>query len=77
MRGWGRSQRVTRPPTKYQDYHCSQVQHQSSSTFSGTKYLLKNYLSFHRFPSRHCAFLGALTSLAEPKTFTQAVRIPE
>ncbi|KAK6933439.1 hypothetical protein RJ641_036333 [Dillenia turbinata] len=36
-----RRSRVTRPPTKYQDYHCSQTQHQSSSTFSDY-YLWRN-----------------------------------
>ncbi|GKU93723.1 hypothetical protein SLEP1_g7291 [Rubroshorea leprosula] len=44
------------------------------SANSGTLYPLSNHLSYNSFSPNQKAYLAAITSLDEPKTFTQAVK---
>ncbi|GLT64493.1 hypothetical protein SLA2020_369820 [Shorea laevis] len=75
-----RPQRERRAPRHLDDYVCSmsqsvdpnQVTLQSAN--SGTLYPLSNHLSYNSFSPNHKAYLAAITSLDEPKTFSQAVK---
>jgi hypothetical protein len=54
----------------------SSLQEASLGNSSGNPYPLTNFVSYSRYNSPHMAFLTALTSHDEPKTYSQAVRDP-
>ncbi|KAF7143763.1 hypothetical protein RHSIM_Rhsim05G0166600 [Rhododendron simsii] len=78
----GRPSRSRRPPSHLADYHCSGATHGSSPlpsdfSFTGTPYPLHHFLSSSNFSVGHRSFLSAVSSLDEPRTFSQAVQLPQ
>ncbi|OMP02866.1 Reverse transcriptase, RNA-dependent DNA polymerase [Corchorus capsularis] len=76
-----RSQRNRRPPPYLQYYECSKVRRQpsqSSSTTSGsgTRYPISNFLSTHRLSSTYSTFVSNITSIAEPQSYSEAIKDP-
>ena len=55
--------------------------HPSSSSLpeatSGNPYPLSHFISYARYNSPHIAFLSAITSCDEPKTYSQGVKDPK
>lgn len=75
-----RPQRERHAPRHLDDYVCNlsqsidpnQVTLQLAN--SGTPYPLSNHFSYNSFSPNHQAYLAAITSFDEPKTFSQAVK---
>jgi len=71
-------QRSRCPPSHLKDFVCHAVTSQDpiTSTFhtaaSGTPYPISQFLSYNNFSNSHRAFLVAITSHDEPKSFRQA-----
>ncbi|KAJ9561136.1 LOW QUALITY PROTEIN: hypothetical protein OSB04_006296 [Centaurea solstitialis] len=74
-----RSTRVKLPSSRLQDYevtlppsvdHAKPVPDRTSST----TYHLSNYVSYNKFSASHKAFLAAITSVNEPKSFEEAMQ---
>ncbi|XP_026429105.1 uncharacterized protein LOC113325087 [Papaver somniferum] len=69
--------------TGLKDYVCNTIQAidpgsstPHSSTFSGTPYPITNYVSCAKFSANHTRFLAAITTLKEPSSYAEAVRLP-
>ncbi|GKV20621.1 hypothetical protein SLEP1_g30721 [Rubroshorea leprosula] len=63
---------LTQQTSMSQSVDPNQVTLQSDNL--GTLYPLSNHLSYNSFSPNHKAYLAAITSLDEPKTFSQAVK---
>jgi Reverse transcriptase (RNA-dependent DNA polymerase) len=77
-----RSTRSKKTPPYLVDFHCSQVltspNHSSQlSTSKGTRYPLKNFVSYHTFSKQHKVFLSSLAVESEPRSYSEAVQNPE
>jgi len=74
-----RSQRPRRVPSHLDDYVWQlpgidkSSQPTSNTISSGTLYLIACHLSYARFAPSHQVFLGNISVVSEPKTFSQAV----
>ncbi|XP_026416542.1 uncharacterized protein LOC113311978 [Papaver somniferum] len=78
-----RSARSRISNTRLKDYVCSIVEvidpsssTPHSSTSSGTPYPITNYISCANFSANHIHFLAAITTLKEPTSYAEVVRIP-
>ncbi|XP_068651725.1 uncharacterized protein [Aristolochia californica] len=80
-----RSSRAHRLPGYLHDFHCHMASSKdlpptSSNAMAdstiGTLYPLSNFVSYSRLTSKHTTFVFALSTIFEPKTFTQAIKIP-
>ena len=76
-----RSTRERRKPLCLQDYHCSTVTNvalptPTASNQTGILYPLDQYITYTNFSSANQAFLSAISSNEEPKSFSQVVKIP-
>ena len=79
------SSRSHNPPAKLQDYVCSHIMHacsdQSPSLLlgptKGTRYLLANYVSYHRYKPAHCSFIAQISQVTKPNNYSKVVVHPE
>ncbi|GKV50014.1 hypothetical protein SLEP1_g56732 [Rubroshorea leprosula] len=75
-----RPQRERRVPQRLDDYVCTMpqsvmpMQAPSQSTNSGDPYALSNCVSYNSFSSTHLSYLAAISSVDEPKSFSQAIK---
>ena len=78
-----RPQRSRRPPSHLKDFVCHAIASQDPTTSplqdasSGTPYPISNFVSYDNFSASYRAFLAAITSQDEPKSFRQAVSQPQ
>ena len=84
-----KSQRTSKPPAYLQSYKCSSVtcdqsthfsasiKSGSSSTLSGIKYSLSNYLNSSQLSSSYANFCSLITNIVEPKSYYEAVKDPK
>ena len=84
-----KSNRITKPPSYLQNYKgssifCDKLVHSnhanksgSSIAFSGTKYLLSNYLDSSKLSSSYAHFCSHITNITEPKFYHEAVKDPK
>ena len=77
-----RSGRHTAPPAKLKDYVCSTVySHQSSpwqpGSTKGTRFPMSNFISYHRYTPANHFFIGQISSISEPQTYSEAALHPE
>jgi hypothetical protein len=85
-----KSNRISKPPTNLQDYHCqlaitdsaSQVTSSSNAgpslpSTSGIPYALSSSLSYSQLSPSHRQFALALTTISEPTSFAQANQISQ
>ncbi|KAL2940785.1 Retrovirus-related Pol polyprotein from transposon TNT 1-94 [Bienertia sinuspersici] len=77
----GRGHRVRHPPGHLKDYICHSARYSppistslNSSVSSGTRFPIANYVQYSNFSSSHNAFLAAVTTNVEPRTFKEAVQ---
>ncbi|GKU93759.1 hypothetical protein SLEP1_g7327 [Rubroshorea leprosula] len=75
-----RLQRERRVPQRLDDYVSTMpqsvmpMQAPSQSTNSGDPYALSNCVSYNSFSSTHLNYLAAISSVDEPKSFSQAIK---
>ncbi|GKV28764.1 hypothetical protein SLEP1_g37774 [Rubroshorea leprosula] len=75
-----RPQRERRVPQRLDDYVCTMpqsvmpMQALSQSTNSSDPYALSNCVSYNFFSSTHLNYLAAISSIDEPKSFSQAIK---
>ena len=77
-----RSSRHAGPPAKLSDYVCSNIYTaQSSSSLpgppKGTRYPLAAYVSYHRYQPLHRSFIATISSITEPRSYSEAPAHPE
>ncbi|GKU97023.1 hypothetical protein SLEP1_g10206 [Rubroshorea leprosula] len=67
-------------PQRLDDYVCTMLQSvmpmqaPSQSTNSGDPYALSNCVSYNSFSSIHLSYLATISSIDEPKSFSQAIK---
>ncbi|CAL9026065.1 unnamed protein product [Prunus brigantina] len=75
-----RSERLSMPSVRLRDYVCNHVMlpipdHSSSLLLrptKGTRFLLCNYLSYHRYSLAHLVFIAKVSTLVEPNSYEEA-----
>ncbi|KAJ9557475.1 hypothetical protein OSB04_012089 [Centaurea solstitialis] len=67
------STRVRVTPSYLKDFHCNGV----VSDNNKTKYPLQDHIGYQQLSSRHRAFVTAVSSNSEPKTYSQAAKFSE
>jgi len=72
-----RSNRQTVPPIKLNDYVCSTVYSDQSTSLvpvptKGTRYPLSNFVSYHRYQSAYHSFVAQIGTVTEPKSYSEA-----
>nr|XP_011468459.1 PREDICTED: vegetative cell wall protein gp1-like [Fragaria vesca subsp. vesca] len=77
-----RSSRHPVQPVKFNDYVCSHVCSDQSSSLhpgprKGTRYPLANYISYHRYKPAYQHFVAQISASTEPKNYSEAVAHPE
>jgi len=84
-----RSQRTSKPPTYLESYKCSSttcdqsahfipsIKSGSSSTTSGIKYPLSNYLNSSHLSPSYANFCSLISNITKPKSYYEAVKDPK
>ena len=72
-----RSNRQTVPPIKLNDYVCSTVYSDQSTSLvpvptKGTRYPLSNFVSYHRYQPAYHSFVSQIATITEPKSYSKA-----
>lgn len=80
--------RITKPPSYLQDYKCSSIvcdklvhsnhanKSGSSTSFSGTKYPLSNYLDSFKLSLTYAHFCSLISNIPKPKFYHEAIKDP-
>ena len=84
-----KSSRIRKAPAYLQDYKCNSVVHDqfdpsnpafksgSTSSMSGTPYLLSDYLDSSGLSPFYAHFCSLVTAISEPKSYSEAVKDPK
>ncbi|KAL2333383.1 hypothetical protein Fmac_014596 [Flemingia macrophylla] len=68
-----KSERVKKPPSYLQDYHCSLPTSQANLVTSSVRYPISSSLPYSLLSSSHQSFALAISSVTEPKAYNEAI----